>query len=330
MIQREHIAAAATAITPHIRHTPVLEVPPGTLGIDATLTFKLEHMQISGTFKIRGVLNTVLSHPEAAKSGLIAASGGNHGIAVAMVAKRLGVRAKIFVPTIAGAAKRQRLQALGAEVVVEGDVYKDTLAAARKEAESTGLLILYAFEARETIIGAGTLGPELEEQARPDMIALAVGGGGLAAGLAAWFGDRVPLLCTEPVSSPTLHVALSAGEPVDVETGGIAADALGCARVGDIPFSVLSGSRVISELVKSDDVLRAQTDLWDELRIAVEPAAAVALAGVRALPTAALQGKRIAVVLCGANLDPASLSRTPSGTGWTGDTSKEKARSFSA
>lgn len=314
MIEREQIYAAAKAIAPHIRQTPVLEVPPGTLDIDATLIFKLEHMQTSGSFKVRGAMNTVLTHPEAAKSGLVAASGGNHGIAVAIVARRLGVRARVFLPTLSGVAKLRRLQDLGAEVVLEGDTYKEALAAATVEAESKGILILYAFESPETIIGAGTIGPELDEQARPDMIAVAVGGGGLAAGLATWFGDRVPLLCAEPVGSPTLHAALSAGEPMDVEIGGIAADALGCPRVGDIPFGVLSRSRVMSALVEPAEILRAQTDLWDELRIAVEPAAAVSLAGVRALPAAEVRGKRIAVVLCGANLDPVSIVKIESET----------------
>lgn len=315
MIQREQIVAARKAIAPHIRQTPVLEVPPGTLGIDATLVLKLEHMQTSGSFKVRGVMNNVLTHPGAAKSGLVAASGGNHGIAVALVARRLGVQARVFLPTLSGAAKRGRLRDLGAEVLVDGEIYQETLAAARADAASKGMLILYAFEAPETIIGAGTLGPELEEQAQPDMIAVAVGGGGLAAGLATWFGDRVPLVCAEPAGSPTLHSSLSAGEPVDIEIGGIAADALGCPRIGDIPFEVLSRSRVMSELVEPADVVRAQSDLWNELRIAVEPAAAVALAGVRALPAADVRGKRIAVLLCGANLDPASIAADDSGTG---------------
>lgn len=308
MIRCDQIRDAASRIAGHIRRTPVLELHPGTLGVDATLVLKLENLQVSGSFKIRGATHTVLSHPQAAAAGLVAASGGNHGAAVATVARRFGLEARIYTPAVSGDAKRKLLRDLGADVVAEGDVYAEARDAAIADAEAEGKLMVHAFETPEAIVGAGTLGPEIETQTRPDAVAVSVGGGGLAAGIATWFGSRVPLICAEPAEAPTLNSALTAGRPVDVETGGMAADALGCRRIGDLAFEQLSDARVESCLVSEADIKRAQSDLWGVLRLAVEPAAAVPLAGLRALPAEAIRGKRIALLICGANVDPAMIA----------------------
>lgn len=308
MIDRARIDFAARLIAPQIRRTPVIELARGAFGIDATLVLKLENLQVSGSFKIRGAMNTVLSHPDRAKSGLVAASGGNHGAAVALAARRMGLNARIFVPSVSSEAKRVLLRDLGAEVVVAGDVYVDARAAAIEEATRSGALMVQAFEAADTITGQGTIAPELAEQTTPfDALAVSVGGGGLAAGLASWLEGRIPLICCEPELCPTLHAALAAGGPVDVETGGVAADALGCRRLGDLAFEILSHAAVESSLVSDAEVSRAQQDLWKDLRLAVEPAAALPIACLRALPPAQVSGKRIAVLVCGANIDPATL-----------------------
>lgn len=309
MIDRHDIALAATRIASATRVTPVIELEQGALGINATLLLKLENLQVSGSFKIRGATNTVLSHPERAAVGLIAASGGNHGLAVAAVARRMGLPARIYVPEVASQAKRALLRDLGAEVVVSGDVYVEAREAALTHAESTGGLMIHAFEAAETIAGQGTLAPEITAQAgRIDAVAVSVGGGGLAAGLAAWFGGEVPLICAEPALAPTLHAAIAAGRPVDVATGGMAADALGCRRIGDLAWDILSPAPVESCLVSEEAIRNAQRDLWNDLRLAVEPAAAVPIACLRAMPNEQVAGKRIVALICGANIDPATLT----------------------
>ncbi|MEI4469762.1 serine/threonine dehydratase [Frigidibacter sp. MR17.24] len=311
MIDRARIDAAARRIAPEIRRTPVLELKPGALGIDAALVLKLENLQVSGSFKIRGAMNTVLSRPDEAAAGLVAASGGNHGAAVATVARRKRLKARIFLPSVSSEAKRALLRGLGAEVVVAGDVYVEARAAALEYAASRGGLMVHAFEAADTLIGQGTIAPELVEQAGPlDAFALSVGGGGLAAGLACWFEGDVPLICGEPALAPTLHAALEAGRPIDVETGGIAADALGCRRIGDLAFDILSGANVESRLVSEEAIRTAQTDLWADLRLAVEPAAALPIACLRAMPPDRLSGRRIGVLICGANLDPVTIADT--------------------
>lgn len=308
MIDRAAIDVAAKRIASKIRRTPVIELERGAFGIDATLILKLENLQVSGSFKIRGATNTVLSHPEKAAAGLVAASGGNHGAAVASVARRMGLKARIFVPSVSSEAKRALLRALGADVVVAGDVYVEARAAALADTEANGGLMVQAFEAADTIIGQGTIAPELIDQAgHLDALALSVGGGGLAAGLASWFEGRVPLICGEPERAPTLNAALQAGRPVDVSTGGVAADALGCRRIGDLAFDILSRANVESCLVSEDDISTAQNDLWTELRLAVEPSAALPIACLRAMPSDRIAGKRIAVLICGANLDPSTL-----------------------
>ncbi|MEM1330070.1 MAG: pyridoxal-phosphate dependent enzyme [Planctomycetota bacterium] len=309
MISRDQIQSAAEQIARHIRDTPVLELPRGTLGIDATLVLKLENMQASGSFKIRNAFHSVLSNPRAAQAGLVAASGGNLGIAVATVARILGLRARVYTPAVTGDAKRGVLRDLGAEVLIEGDVYAEAREAALSDAETNGRLMVHAFESAESIVGAGTLGPEIEAQAQPDLIALSVGGGGLAAGVASWFGERAQIVCAEPAEAPTLHNALAHGQPSDVATGGLAADALGCRRIGELAFKTLRVGKTESRLVSEAEIKLALRDIWGVLRIAAEPAAAVALAGVRALPPEMVNGKRIAVLICGGNVDPSLVAR---------------------
>ncbi|SCZ73581.1 threonine dehydratase [Epibacterium ulvae] len=304
MINRAAIRDAADRISSNIRLTPVLQLEPGALGINSTLCLKLENHQISGSFKIRGAANAALSARKRNNGGLVAASGGNHGIAVATIANRLGVPAQIFVPTIASPAKVSRLQALGAKVTVEGDTYVEARAAAFEFSKTDNLQMIEAFETPETILGQGTIGLECEAQVPElDAIALSVGGGGLAAGLASWFEGRIPIFCAEPELAPSLNFALSAGKPIDVETGGIAADALGCRRVGEVGFEILKQSYIVSGLVSEDDIRQAQRDLWNELRLVVEPAAAVPIAYLRSLPDERIEGQKIGVLICGANVD---------------------------
>lgn len=309
MIDRQAIDLAAVRIASTVRVTPVIELERGALRINATLLLKLENLQASGSFKIRGATNTVLSHPERAAAGLIAASGGNHGVAVATVARRMGLSARIFVPSVASQAKRALLQDLGAEVMVVGDIYVEAREAALNHAASGGGLMIHAFEAAETIAGQGTLAPEISAQVgRVDAVALSVGGGGLAAGLAAWFQGDIPLICGEPVLAPTLHAALAAGEPIDVATGGIAADALGCRRIGNLAWDILSRAQVASRIVSEEAIAAAQRNLWNDLRLAVEPAAALPIACLRAMSNEHLANKRIVVLICGANIDAATLT----------------------
>ncbi len=250
------------------------------------------------TWMIAGSVGTVQPRP----------IQSNHGAAVATIARRMGLKARIFVPSIASKAKQSLLRNLGAEVVVAGDVYVEARTAALADAAIHSGLMVHAFEAAETMMGQGTIAPELMQQTNDfDALALSVGGGGLAAGLASWFDHRMPLICGEPELAPTLHAALEANKPVDVDTGGIAADALGCRRIGDLAFDILSPANIESYLVSETDIRKAQTDLWNELRLAVEPAAALPIACLRAMPPDQIAGKRIAVLICGANIDPSTL-----------------------
>ena len=238
----ESIAAAARRIAPYVRETPVwrlpasaLGLPAGTPGFEAIL--KLEHLQVSGCFKARGMTNRLLSHPIPA-AGAIVASGGNAAIAVAEAARALGVAAEVFVPSVSSPVKRARLEALGARVVVAGDVYAEALEACLVRQRETGALLAHAYDQIEVVEGAGTLAPEMERQlgGTPDMVLVSVGGGGLVAGIAAGFAGRSRVVALEPELAPTLHAARAAGTPVDVQVGGIAADALGAKRIGTIAW----------------------------------------------------------------------------------------------
>jgi threonine dehydratase len=297
-------------IAPWLRRTPVVAVEPGDLGIpgDFWLALKLEQLQRAGSFKARGAFANLLLRalPDV---GVVAASGGNHGVAVAYAAHRLGVRARIHVPTISAPAKIAAIRALGADLVVAGERYADALAAAQDWAAGSGALPVHAFDQRETLLGQGTLGLELAEQlGELDTVLIAVGGGGLIAGVAAHFAGSVRVVGVEPALAPTLTAAFAHGGPVDAPTGGVAADALAPRRVGELVFPIVRRhvDRVV--LVEDDAIGAARAALWQGLRVVAEPAAAVPVA---ALLTGAYRpepGERVAVVISGANTDPGGVA----------------------
>jgi threonine dehydratase len=305
---RDDILVAAEKLGPYIRTTPVLTVDRADLGLRGRtpIDLKLELVQHSGSFKARGAhLGLLARTPPPA--GVVAASGGNFGVAVAYAARRLDVRATVFVPATSAPAKLDRLKSLGATVEVVPGYYDDALAASRDHAEASGARFLHAFDQTEMILGAGTLGAELASQAEVDRIVVAVGGGGLIGGVASWYRDDVAVTGVETAGCRTLSAALDAGRPVEVGIAGIGADALGARQAGELAFAAARRwvDRVV--VVEDADVVDAQRRLWSELRLALEPAGAAALA---ALTTGALADpdERVAVVLCGANVDPSTVS----------------------
>jgi threonine dehydratase len=305
MITRSDAEAAAARIAGHVRTTPVMEAGPG-------LYLKLEHTQHTGSFKARGAFNRILSAREAGElpaAGVIAASGGNAGLAAAHASAALGVPAEVYVPTTAPEVKVRRLVALGARVRQVGDIYGDAYEAALKRASETGALFCHAYDQPEICAGQGTIGLELLAQTGGvDTVLIAVGGGGLMAGVAAAVEGRARVVAVEPERIPTLNRALRAGAPLDVEVSGIAADSLGATRVGEIAFAVAVRTGVESLLVGDEDIARARRELWERHRLVVEHGTAASLA---ALATGAYQpaeDERVAVVLCGANTDPSDLA----------------------
>lgn len=311
-MNRAAIAQAADRFTrdyPHfIRRTPLLKLPGKALGVpNEEVWLKLEHLQAGGSFKARGMLNRLLANriPE---SGVIVASGGNAGIATAAAARELGVTCEVFVPTVSSPAKQQKLRELGARVVVTGAVYGEALDACIARQNETGALMTHAYDQPEVVIGAGTLGREIEEQggAAPDAVLVSVGGGGLIAGLASWFEGGTRVIALEPQLAPTLHRAREAGEPVDVAVSGIAADSLGARRIGSIAWDITRQWVRESHLLSDEAIREAQLALWKEFKLAVEPAAALPLAALRA--GKADGAARACLVICGANVDPATLA----------------------
>jgi len=299
---RDAIAAAERLIRPHIRWTPVLEVTPGDFGVEAgSLLLKLEMLQHTGSFKARGALANLLMRPIPA-AGVVAASGGNHGVAVAYAANRLGVPATIFVPFVASPAKVALIRSLGATLVIAGDRYDDALAASETFIAERGGLPVHAFDQRETLLGQGTIGLELETDAPGlDTLLVAVGGGGLIGGIAAWFDGRIRIIGVEPERAPTLYQAMAAGHPVDAEAGGIAADSLAPRRVGDLMFPIVR-DRVERVVLVADEAIRAaQESLWATCRIVAEPGGATALAALTSGRYRPAPGERVAVLVCGAN-----------------------------
>ena len=311
MISRDDIRATYDTIRPYIRHTPVVRVDLGELdpaGTDLpTVTLKLEQLQCAGSFKARGAFANLLLR-EVPPAGVVAASGGNHGVAVAYAAHRLGVPARIFVPTVSAAAKVERIRRLGAELVVTGDRYADALAAAQAWEQSSGAMSVHAFDQPHTLLGQGTLGLELSGQAdQLDTVLVPVGGGGLIGGIASWFAGSVRVIGVEPDGAPTLTRARAAGGPADAPAEGVAADALAPRRVGELVFPITQAYVEDVVLVGDAAILAAQRALWQAARIAAEPAASV---GIAALLTGAYKpapGERVAVVISGANVDPAQL-----------------------
>lgn len=290
-----------------VRTTPVVQLEPGALGLSGRLTLKLELLQHSGSFKPRGAFNRVLAAPQPV-SALIAASGGNHGLAVAHVARALQLPAEVFVPTSSSPVKVNRLRSYGVRVMVGGRYYADAYEASQERAAQTGALVVHAYDDFATVAGQGTLARELDAQLGGlDTVVVAVGGGGLMGGIAAWYGSAAKVVAVEPERIPTLAAALSAGAPVDVEVGGIAADSLGARRIGDIGFAAAVSSGVESVLVSDEAIMAARQSLWDELRVAAEPGGATALAALISGAYRPAAGERVGVVVCGGNTDPRDL-----------------------
>ena len=313
---REAIENAAQRLAPHtgpfLRQTPLWKLPAAQLGLaqaeGVECWLKLEHLQASGSFKARGMMNRLLAHliPE---SGVVVASGGNAGIATAAAARALGVRCEVFLPGVSPEAKRAKLRALGAQVQVVGDVYADALAACLARQRESGALLTHAYDQPEVVAGAGTLGREIEAQGGlPDHVLVSVGGGGLIGGLAAWFGTRSNVVALEPEAAPTLFRAREAGGPVDVEVGGIAADSLGARRIGDIAWEVARHGVREAHLLEDTAIRAAQQWLWTQMRLAVEPAAALPLAALQSGAWRPRAGEKVCLILCGANMDPATLA----------------------
>jgi len=313
MITTPDVHAAAARVAGHIRVTPLIDAGPGAFPPAGRVWLKLEQLQHTGCFKVRGAFNRILSAAEQGTlpaAGVVAASGGNAGLAVAYAAARRGLPARVYVPATAPAVKLARLRGYGADVVQVGSKYADAYEAAAKHAAEAGALLCHAYDQPEVCAGQGTLGLELLEQAGGgvDTVLVAVGGGGLMAGVAAAMEGRAGVVGVEPATIPTFHAALAAGGPVDVEVSGVAADSLGATRLGDIPYAVAARARARSVLVDDADIVAARKRLWEDHRLAVEHGPAAAYA---ALLTGAYQpaaGERIAVVLSGANTDPATLT----------------------
>jgi threonine dehydratase len=298
----QRIAECEKIIRPHIRRTPVVDVEGKDFGLSVeSLTLKLELMQHSGSFKARGAFTNLLTRavPEA---GVVAASGGNHGAAVAYAARKLGKPAKIFVPSVSSPAKIARIRDYGANLTIEGDRYADALAASRIWAERTGALQVPAFDQDETIAGQGTLGLELEQQApRLDTVLVSVGGGGLIAGIAAWYAGRIKVVGVEPLASPTLTKAFEAGHPVDAEVGRLAGDSLAPSRVGERVFPIVREYAPQTVLVSDDAIANAQGMLWRTLRIVAEPGGAAAFSALLSGAYTPQPRERVAVIISGGN-----------------------------
>jgi threonine dehydratase len=297
---------AAAAIAPWVRRTPVVTLAAGSLGVDVPLVLKLESMQRAGSFKARGAFTKLLLDAVPA-AGVAAASGGNHGVAVAHAARALGVRAEIFLHSGTAPAKRARVAAEEAVVHLAGASYAEAEAACRAHVAAAGALWVPAYDDPLVVAGQGTAARELWAEAPVDTLLIAVGGGGLIGGCAAWLAGRARVVGIETRGTPTLHEALRAGRPVDVEIAGMAADALGARRAGAIPFEIAKRfvDRVV--LVDDEDLVRAQRRLWSELRLAAELASASGLAALLAGAYRPAPGERVGIIVCGGNVDPASL-----------------------
>jgi threonine dehydratase len=301
-IETDAIRRAERLIRPYIRQTPVIRVDAADFGLaPRPLVLKLEHLQHAGSFKPRGAFTNLLTR-EVPEAGVVAASGGNHGAAVAYAAKTLGHKAAIFVPSIASPAKLDRIRSFGAELVIAGERYVEALAASEERASKTGALKVHAFDQRETLIGQATLGLELEEQASDlDTLLVAVGGGGLIGGIASWYQGRIRIVAVEPETAPTLHMALQAGSPVDAPAGGIAADSLAPKQVGQLMFPIAQKFVERVALVEDDAIRAAQIALWDRLRIVSEPGGAAAFAALLSGRYQPQANERVGILICGGN-----------------------------
>lgn len=309
-VDRGRIAETEPLLRPHVRKTPILSVDAADFGLpQGSVTFKLELFQHAGSFKTRGAFANLLLR-QVPPVGVVAASGGNHGIAVAYAARTLGVPAKIFVPRVSSAAKIERIREMGADLVIEGERYDDALAASRRWIEQSGAMPVHAFDQVETLLGAGTVGLELERQAEAlDTILVAVGGGGLIGGIAASYEGKARIIAVEPEGAPTLARAFEAGEPVDAPAGSIAADSLAPARVGALMFPIARRfiERVV--LVTDGEIRDAQRALWKTLRVVAEPGGATAFAALRSGRYPRGPGERVGVVVSGGNTVAVDFTR---------------------
>ena len=304
-LTRSNIERAHGVIAPYIRRTPVLRANGSDVGLDPfPLTFKLEFLQHAGSFKARGAFTNLLTRP-ISPAGVVAASGGNHGVAVACAARRLGIPATIFVPTVSSPVKIDRIRAFDAEVVVVGDRYADALEESQRFVAQSHALSVHAYDQLETLLGQGTLARELSDQVSDAAtVMVAVGGGGLIGGVATWFAEsRTRVIGVEPSGAPTLTEALKAGKPVDAPAGSVAADSLAPKRVGELMFPIAQQhvDRVL--LVEDEDILRARDLLWNAFRVVVEPGGAAAFAALLAGYYKPAADEHVVVVLCGANTE---------------------------
>jgi threonine dehydratase len=299
MITRDAITRAATRIANHVRRTPVVSVT--VAGVELPVTLKLELLQHAGSFKSRGAFNTLLQ-ASVGKGGVATASGGNHGAAVAYASKQLGHRAKIFVPEISSPAKVARIASYGAEVVQKGANYSEALALCEAWIAESNATSVHAYDAEATLEGQGTLGRELEAQAPGiDTLLVAVGGGGLIGGIAAWYQSGVKIVGVEPQTCNTLHAAMAAGERVAVKPSGLATDSLGASTVGKLMFEIAKHHVAQVTLISDDDIRNAQRHLWREMQLVTEPGGAAAFAALLSGAYRPEKDERVGVVVCGAN-----------------------------
>ncbi len=308
MIERTSIAAAARRIAQYVRQTPVMHLHGQEFDVATPVALKLELLQHTGSFKPRGAFNRMLT-TTLPTAGVIAASGGNHGAAVAFAARQLGATAEIFVPGGTPETKVSRIRGYGAHVVQGGATYAEALAASRVRQAESGALEVHAYDHEAVLAGQGTVGREFEADA-PDLthILVATGGGGLIGGIAAWYAGSAQIVSVEPEGCPGLHDALAAGMPIDAPVGGIAADALGARRVGTLMFDVARQFGIAAVLVEDSAIVGAQRFLWDRLRLIAEPGGATALAALLSGRFVPPEGARVGVLVCGANTDPAKVA----------------------
>ena len=308
MIDRFSISAAASRISPYVRHTPILRLDGEAFGVAAPVTLKLEVLQHTGSFKPRGAFNRMLT-ADLPTAGVIAASGGNHGAAVAYAARALGVTAEVFVPAGTPDAKVFRIASYGARVVQGGATYAEALMASRQRQAISGALEVHAYDHAAVLAGQGTVGREFESDASDlTHILVATGGGGLIGGIAAWYAGSTQVISVEPEGCPGLHDALAAGAPIDAPVGGLAADALGARRVGALMFPIAQAYVTAAVLVDDAAIVAAQRWLWENLRLIAEPGGATALAALISGRFVPPDGARVGVLICGGNTDPAKVA----------------------
>jgi len=312
VVTRHGIRTVEPIIRPYLRHTPVITVDRADFGLPpGPLVLKLEMLQHAGSFKARGAFANLLLRDMPA-AGVVAASGGNHGAAVAFAARALGIPARIYVPHVSSPAKVARIRSYGADLVVTGDTYSDALAASQEWTATSGALAIHAYDQAETMLGAGSLGLELAEQA-PDatQVLASVGGGGLLAGVSTWYAGRAQVVGVEPEGAPTLTAAMRAGRPVDAETGSVAVDSLAPRQIGELTFAIIRRNAAQVLLVDDDAILRTQQLLWETLRVVAEPGGCTALAALVSGRCEPAPGETVAVVISGANTTAVNFGPPP-------------------